>query len=42
MTIWCIVAVLVWSQLFPDWVYSDERERLPRNVYRYGGNLLKV
>lgn len=42
MTIWCIVAVLVWNQLFPKWVYSDERERLPRNLYQYGGNLLKV
>eukprot|EP00903_Cladosiphon_okamuranus_P016945 g15620.t1 len=41
MTIWCIVAVSVWIQLFPDWVYSDERERLARNVYRYGGNVLK-
>lgn len=41
-TIWSIVVVIVWERLFPSWVYSDEKEPMPRQVYENGGNLLQV
>lgn len=42
MTIWSILAVYVWKQLFTEWVYADLREELPKLVYEFGDNLFQV
>lgn len=42
MTIWCIVAVYVWRELFFEWVYADETEPIPMKTYELADNLLQV
>ncbi|CAM9328231.1 unnamed protein product [Pylaiella littoralis] len=41
ITIWCIVAVSVWKQLFSDWVYPVDDSRDIQAVYSYGDRLLE-
>eukprot|EP00752_Nemacystus_decipiens_P006240 g5628.t1 len=40
-TIWSVVALYVWNQLYPEWVYRVDREALPRNAYTFGGKLIE-